>query len=87
MFGSVFCNPISFAPLFNSAIIPLVQKLENYIDGDLVVPKKGEYIENIDPSTGSVYSLIPDSNAADVESGGSNSVTGTVQLSPTRNRQ
>ncbi len=41
-------------------------KLQNYINGELVAPINGNYIDNYDPSVGEVYSLIPDSNAADV---------------------
>jgi aminomuconate-semialdehyde/2-hydroxymuconate-6-semialdehyde dehydrogenase len=41
--------------------------LANYIGGEAVPPIDGEYLENIDPATGTVYSLVPDSDAADVE--------------------
>jgi aminomuconate-semialdehyde/2-hydroxymuconate-6-semialdehyde dehydrogenase len=42
-------------------------KLQNYINGELVAPINGNYIDNYDPSVGEVYSLIPDSTAADVD--------------------
>jgi aminomuconate-semialdehyde/2-hydroxymuconate-6-semialdehyde dehydrogenase len=42
-------------------------KIANYIKGELTVPASGNYINNMDPSTGEVYSLIPDSDAADVQ--------------------
>ena len=42
-------------------------KIENYINGELVKPVSGEYLDNYNPATGEVYSLIPDSDAADVE--------------------
>ncbi|HQZ96316.1 MAG TPA: aldehyde dehydrogenase [Pyrinomonadaceae bacterium] len=42
--------------------------LQNYIGGKLVSPVSGEYLGNFDPSTGAVYSLIPDSDERDVES-------------------
>ena len=42
--------------------------LANYINGRLVSPASGEYIDNYEPATGAVYSRIPDSGAADVES-------------------
>lgn len=45
-----------------------MQRLENYIDGKLVAPISGNYLDNFEPATGKVYSLIPDSNSADVES-------------------
>src|SRR5262245_17438086 len=43
-----------------------MQKLENYIDGKLVKPASGTYLDNYEPATGEVYSLIPDSDEADV---------------------
>jgi len=44
-----------------------MQKIQNYINGELVAPVGGQYIDNIDPSRGKVYSLIPDSDEKDVE--------------------
>ena len=44
-----------------------MEKLQNYIDGNWQDPANGEYIENMDPSKGTVYSLIPDSGKADVD--------------------
>ncbi|NDC42436.1 MAG: aldehyde dehydrogenase family protein, partial [Chitinophagia bacterium] len=41
--------------------------LHNYINGMLQAPLSGEYIDNINPATGEVYSHIPNSNGADVE--------------------
>ncbi len=41
-------------------------KLQNYINGELVAPVKGQYIDNYEPSKGEVYSLIPDSDHEDV---------------------
>jgi aminomuconate-semialdehyde/2-hydroxymuconate-6-semialdehyde dehydrogenase len=41
-------------------------KLQNYIDGALVAPVNGNYIDNIEPAKGKVYSLIPDSDEHDV---------------------
>lgn len=43
-------------------------QLENYIGGQLVSPLSGNYIENINPATGEVYGMIPDSGHRDVES-------------------
>ena len=37
-------------------------KLLNYIDGEMTEPASREYIDNYDPSTGQVYSHIPDSD-------------------------
>jgi aminomuconate-semialdehyde/2-hydroxymuconate-6-semialdehyde dehydrogenase len=42
-------------------------KLENYIGGELLAPASGEYLDNFNPATGEVYSLIPDSDERDVE--------------------
>lgn len=42
-------------------------KIENYIDGKFLPPENNLYLDNFDPSTASVYSQIPDSNANDVE--------------------
>ena len=42
-------------------------KLKNYINGELLEPVGGKYIDNYDPSRGKVYSLIPDSDERDVE--------------------
>ena len=40
--------------------------IENYIGGALVQPASGEYLDNIEPATGEVYSHIPDSDDRDV---------------------
>ncbi len=42
-------------------------QIENYIAGQLVAPISGEYLHNVDPSIGEVYSYIPDSDERDVE--------------------
>lgn len=42
-------------------------KLKNYINGELVVPVSNAYIENVNPSIGQIYSLIPDSDEQDVD--------------------
>ena len=43
-----------------------MQKILNYINGELKAPASGRYIDNIDPSEGKVYSYIPDSDERDV---------------------
>ena len=43
-----------------------MEKILNYIGGELVEPRSGSYFDNVNPSTGLVYSLIPDSDAHDV---------------------
>jgi len=44
-----------------------MEKLKNYINGKLVAPLSKEYLENVNPSTGKVYSLIPKSNKKDID--------------------
>jgi aminomuconate-semialdehyde/2-hydroxymuconate-6-semialdehyde dehydrogenase len=39
----------------------------NYINGQLVAPISGSYLENINPAEGKVYSHLPDSDERDVE--------------------
>lgn len=45
----------------------MMQKIENYINGQLVKPESDSYLDNYNPSTGEVYSLIPDSDKRDIE--------------------
>ncbi|GAB5524971.1 MAG: aldehyde dehydrogenase [Roseivirga sp.] len=42
-------------------------RILNYINGELVRPVSGKYLDNYDPSRGTVYSEIPDSDAADID--------------------
>ncbi len=44
-----------------------MQYLKNYINGELKDPVSKAYIDNVNPATGEVYSLIPDSDERDVE--------------------
>jgi aminomuconate-semialdehyde/2-hydroxymuconate-6-semialdehyde dehydrogenase len=44
-----------------------MQKIKNYINGELIEPVGKQYIDNYNPSIGKVYSLIPDSDEQDVE--------------------
>lgn len=43
-----------------------MEKIKNYINGELVEPISGKYIDNYNPASGKVYSLIPDSNENDI---------------------
>lgn len=43
-----------------------MKKILNYINGELVPPAGGKYLDNFNPSTGEVYSLLPDSDEVDV---------------------
>ena len=44
-----------------------MEKIINYIDGELREPVSGIYLENIEPATGEPYSLLADSDRQDVE--------------------
>jgi len=41
--------------------------LKNYINGQLVPPFSGEYLDNTNPATGEIYSFVPDSGEQDIE--------------------
>ncbi|HQZ81804.1 MAG TPA: aldehyde dehydrogenase [Pyrinomonadaceae bacterium] len=43
-----------------------MDQINNYIGGELVAPASHEYLENFEPATGEVYSLIADSDGRDV---------------------
>lgn len=42
-------------------------KLLNYINGTLQEPLNGQWLDNVEPATGKVYSYIPDSDASDMQ--------------------
>ena len=44
-----------------------MKKILNYINGELMAPHAGNYLDNIEPATGLAYSLIPDSDAQDID--------------------
>ena len=44
-----------------------MKKIQNYINGELVAPISGKYLDNYEPAVGEVYSLIPDSDSADIQ--------------------
>ncbi|MFQ5675644.1 MAG: aldehyde dehydrogenase, partial [bacterium] len=44
-----------------------MQKIENYINGELVHPLSEQYIDNYNPATGEIYSVTPDSEKKDVD--------------------
>jgi aminomuconate-semialdehyde/2-hydroxymuconate-6-semialdehyde dehydrogenase len=44
-----------------------MEKLSNYINGELTAPVSGAYLDNYEPATGSVWNLIPDSDERDVQ--------------------
>ena len=44
-----------------------MQRILNYINGEQVAPLENQWIDNYNPSTGAVYSLIPNSSEKDIE--------------------
>ncbi|MFQ5462156.1 MAG: aldehyde dehydrogenase [Phycisphaerae bacterium] len=44
-----------------------MEKIANYINGEFVEPTSRAYLDNVDPATGGIYSLVPDSDEQDVE--------------------
>jgi aminomuconate-semialdehyde/2-hydroxymuconate-6-semialdehyde dehydrogenase len=44
-----------------------MKKIQHFINGEEIAPKTGEYLDNFEPATGKVYSLIPDGNSDDVD--------------------
>ncbi len=43
-----------------------MKKIANYINGELLEPVSGQYLDNFNPAKGEVYSLIPDSDENDI---------------------
>lgn len=43
------------------------QHLQNYINGSFMPPASGQYLDNVNPATGLVYSQVPNSNEQDVQ--------------------
>jgi aminomuconate-semialdehyde/2-hydroxymuconate-6-semialdehyde dehydrogenase len=41
--------------------------LENYIGGNLIGPLSGQFIDNVNPATGEVFTRVPDSNEQDID--------------------
>ena len=44
-----------------------MEKILNYINGELVEPINGNYFDNYNPSNGNAYSSVPDSEKADID--------------------
>ncbi len=44
-----------------------MELLQNYINGELLAPASGKYLDNYEPATGAVYSQVPDSDERDVQ--------------------
>ena len=56
-----------FLFVINLYFYNIMLKIKNYINGELIEPTGKQYIDNYNPATGKVYSLIPDSDEKDVE--------------------
>lgn len=41
--------------------------IQNYINGEMMAPASGNYLDNYEPATGKIYAKIPDSDEEDVE--------------------
>ncbi|MFN8287377.1 MAG: aldehyde dehydrogenase [Chitinophagales bacterium] len=44
-----------------------MELLKNYINGELLAPASGSYLDNYEPATGLVYSKVPDSDERDIQ--------------------
>jgi aminomuconate-semialdehyde/2-hydroxymuconate-6-semialdehyde dehydrogenase len=44
-----------------------MEKIQNYINGEPIGPASNQFLDNINPAEGKVYSLIPDSDQSDVD--------------------
>ncbi|GIV43606.1 MAG: hypothetical protein KatS3mg035_0729 [Bacteroidia bacterium] len=44
-----------------------MEKILNYINGEFIVSRTDEWIENYEPATGQVYSVLPRSQAEDIQ--------------------
>lgn len=44
-----------------------MEKILNYINGELIPPSSSQWIDNYNPAEGKVYSQIPDSDSKDIE--------------------
>ncbi len=44
-----------------------MEKIQNFINGAYCPPTNGQYIDNVEPATGQVYCMIPNSDEKDVE--------------------
>ncbi len=47
-------------------LIRFMQRVQNYINGELVGPVSHQYFDNVNPAIGEVYSQVPDSDERDV---------------------
>lgn|SRR5690606_29262912 len=47
--------------------LSIPERIQNYIGGQFLDPVNGQYIDNINPATGAVYSYTPNSSQEDIE--------------------
>ncbi len=45
----------------------MMQRIGNFIDGEIVGARNGAFLDNVEPASGAVYSQVPASNEQDVE--------------------
>jgi len=45
----------------------VMESILNYVDGEFADPASGDWLDNVEPATGKVYSRVADSGAEDVE--------------------
>ena len=55
------------APGTEGSLVTFKSRYENYIGGEWVPPKNGDYFDNITPVTGQAFTEIPSSTAEDIE--------------------
>ncbi|MCH7490284.1 MAG: aldehyde dehydrogenase family protein [Gemmatimonadetes bacterium] len=56
-----------------------MQHIKHFIDGELVDPASGSYLDNIEPATGAAYSFVADGDTEDVD----RAVAAAVRAFPT----
>lgn len=68
MSGFALFSLVNLHIIFKSTMnLDIPQKISNYIGGELRAPLQGQYLDNVNPATGTVYGQIPDSTAADIQ--------------------
>jgi len=60
------CSPVSGGEGFRPSRLAMTTTLANLINGSLVPPASGEYLDTVEPATGAAYARVPDSSADDV---------------------
>jgi aminomuconate-semialdehyde/2-hydroxymuconate-6-semialdehyde dehydrogenase len=55
-------------PALGTLLCERMKTIGNYISGEIVGPASERFIDNVEPATGQIYSLVPDSGEQDVAS-------------------